>query len=120
EASNGIIHVIDQVLIPPTPKPQGRLVIGFFSEAPGAELARYLGVDRHKSLLVSSVSKGSEAEKAGLKPYDLIVSINGRAATSDSIAEEKERVGYEGTIHLEVLRRGQPVSLDTKVGIANG
>lgn len=120
QASNGVIHVIDQVLIPPTPQPEGRLVIGFFSERPGTELANYLGVDRNGSLLISKVTKGSEAERAGLQAYDLVVSVNGRAATSDVIAEVKESVGFGGAIHLEVLRKGAKLTIDSKVGAEKG
>ena len=116
-ASNGVIHVIDQVLIPPTPVPEGRLVIGFFSERPGAELASYLGVDRNGTLLVSSVTKGSEAEAAGLRAFDLVVAVNGRAATSEMIGEEKNKVGFGGAIHLEILRRGKKMTIDSKVGV---
>ncbi|QDV05588.1 Immunogenic protein MPT70 precursor [Planctomycetes bacterium Poly30] len=119
-ASNGVIHVINEVLIPPTPKPEGRLVVGFFSERPGEELARYLGVDRNATLLVSSVTKGSEAEAAGLRAYDLIVGVNGRAATSEVIGEEKEKAGYGGAIHLDILRKGQKMTVDAKVGVEEG
>ncbi|MEM9801170.1 MAG: fasciclin domain-containing protein [Planctomycetota bacterium] len=116
-ASNGVIHVIDQVLIPPREQPPGRLVIGFFSDPPGEQLARYLGVDRHKSVLVTSVTAGSEAELGGLRAYDLIVAIDGGPATSETIAEAKERAGFGGTIHLSILRRGAEKELDVKVGI---
>lgn len=117
QASNGVIHVIDSVLIPPTPEPEGRLVIGFFSDRPGEELAGYLGVDRNATLLVSNVTKGSEAEAAGLQAFDLVVAINGRPATTDIINEEKEKAGFGGVIHLGILRKGQEASVDTKVGV---
>jgi len=116
-ASNGVIHVIDTVLIPPTPQPEGRLVIGFFSEQPSDQLARYLGVDPHATRLVTRVTEDSEAEKAGLEAWDLIVGINGQAVTEDSIAAVKEEVGYEGAVELSVLRRGQPLKIKAKVGI---
>ena len=119
-AKNGVIHVIDQVLIPPTPIPEGRLVIGFFSDRPGEELARYLGVNRNETLLVSKVTKGSQAEAAGLMPFDLVISVNGRAATSEIIGEEKEKAGYDGPIHLEILRKGAKLTIDSKVGVEKG
>ena len=114
-ASNGVIHVIDQVLIPPPPP--GRLVIGFFSERPGKELASYLGVDRNASLLISSITKGGGAETAGVQVFDLIVGVNGRAATTDVLDQEKEKVGYGGAIHLEILRRGVKMTIDSRVGV---
>lgn len=116
-ASNGVIHVIDRVLLPAPERPAGRLVIGFFSEAPGAQLARYLGVDRDATRLVTSVTEGGEAAEAGLRPYDLIVAVDGGPATEDTIAAAKERAGFGGTVRLDVLRRGQAVRIDAKVGV---
>lgn len=116
-ASNGVIHIIDQVLIPAAPEPTGRLVIGFFSDKPGEELASYLGVDRNQCLLVTEVTKGSEAEKAGLKAFDLIVAINGKKASQDAIRETKEDAGFGGDVRLDVLRRGKKKLIKTKVGI---
>lgn len=117
QASNGVIHIIDEVLLPPAEKPDGRLVIGFFSNMPGEELAAYLGVDRHKCLLVSSVTKGGEAEKAGLRSYDLIIAIDGGPATTESVREAKSRAGFGGNVELSVLRRGTKVTVHTTVGI---
>ncbi|MEL6905072.1 MAG: fasciclin domain-containing protein [Planctomycetota bacterium] len=117
KASNGVIHVIDTVLIPPAPQPEGRLVVGFFSDPPGEELANYLGVDRHKCLLVSRITRGSEAEAAGLRAFDLIFSIDGQPATSSEVKNAKERVGFGGTLGFEVLRRGESIHIDTKVGV---
>ena len=117
KASNGVVHVIDQVLIPPPEKPKGRLVIGFFSDPPGEELANYLGVDRTACLLVSSVTKGSEAARGGLRAFDLITAIDDGPATSKTVAESKERAGYQGSIKLTILRRGLEQTLHVTVGI---
>ena len=116
-ATNGIIHVIDQVLIPEPEVPEGRLLIGFFSEKPGAQLARYLGVNPNETLLVTRVTEGSEAQKADLRPYDLIVMINGKKATEGSIGAVKEDVGFGGDVTLEVLRRGKKLTIHSKVGV---
>lgn len=118
-ASNGVIHIIDQVLIPEALKPEGRLVIGFFSEKPGAQLARYLGVDPNDCLLVTEITKDSEAAKAGLRAYDLILSINGKTANQNVIRSEKDRVGYAGGVKLDILRRGKKMTIDSKVGVSN-
>ena len=113
-AGNGIIHAIDTVLMPP--KPIGRLVIGFQSEAPGAALAAQLDLDPHKSLVITKVTKGSEAQKAGLMRYDVLVTVDGKPATQEVLVKAKDRVGFGGTLELRVIRRGEPKTLTTRVG----
>lgn len=116
-ASNGVIHVIDQVLIPQPDAPEGRLVVGFYSERPGKELADYFGLDRNECLLVERVTKGGEAAKAGLKPFDLIVGVGDRPATKEILEEAKAAAGYQGQIKLYVLRRGEKLLIEAGVGI---
>lgn len=113
-ASNGIIHAIDTVLMPP--EPIGRLVIGFRSEAPGNALAAQLDLDRHGSLVITSVTKGSEAEQAGLRRYDVLVAVNGKPATQKRLDKAKARAGFGGTVELELIRRGRRQSVTTRVG----
>jgi len=118
-ASNGVIHVIDAVLIPENLRlaPQGRLVIGFVPGSVGAALARQIGVDGDEAILVNSVTRGSEAQKAGLQRFDVIVEINGRPATRENLARAKREAGAGGTVALVVFSQGERVHIDTKVGV---
>lgn len=118
--ANGVIHVIDSVLLPPgglNLQPAGRLVIGVNIERPGRALAEQLGIDRNGSLIVTSVTSGDPAERAGLKRYDVITSIDGQPATNDSLKEAKERAGYQGQIELSIVRRGKPAKVTVDVGV---
>lgn len=120
EASNGVIHVIDSVLIPndlPGATPRGRLVIGVYTEAPSRALAKQLGIDRHGSLLVTRLTDGGTAGKAGLEQYDVIVGIDGHPATDDQLKRAKEQRGYEGLLRLDIVRGGRNLHLDVPVGI---
>lgn len=119
-ARNGVLHVLDSVLLPPgvtLPEPEGRKVIGVFSEKPGRALASQLGIDRERCLLLTSVVDGDPAQQAGLQAYDVLTALNGRPATDATLKEEKQAVGFGGRIHVELLRAGQPLSLDVQVGI---
>ncbi len=103
EASNGVIHVIDSVLLPP--EPQGRKVIGFFDARPNSETRALLGLDSHEGLLINRVVSDSGAERGGLERGDVIFAINGETATSDRLNEAKEIAGVGGTVELWVARR---------------
>ncbi len=119
QASNGVIHVIDTVLIPDDLQlaPQGRLVIGFVPQNPGNVLASQLGVDRDEAIVVGSVTRNSEAARAGLQRFDVIVEINGAPATRQALADSKKEAGAGGTVRLTVIRGGERRHIDTKVGV---
>jgi serine protease Do/serine protease DegQ len=60
--------------------------------------------------MVARVRPESPAEKAGLKPGDLIVAVNGKQVVS--AAQLRARVGLVrvgGTVELELLRNGAPI-----------
>ncbi|MEQ8769758.1 MAG: fasciclin domain-containing protein [Phycisphaerales bacterium] len=103
EASNGVIHVIDSVLLPP--EPQGRKVIGFFDARPNSETRALLGLDSHEGLLINRVVRDSGAERGGLQRGDVIFAIDGETATTERLNDAKERAGVGGTVELWVARR---------------
>src|SRR3984885_7465842 len=51
--------------------------IGVTIQDVNAQLAESFGLDRPRGALVSSVQNGSPGEKAGLKPGDVVVGVNG-------------------------------------------
>ncbi|MFG0274905.1 MAG: fasciclin domain-containing protein [Phycisphaerales bacterium] len=112
--SNGVIHVIDTVLLPPAAQPQGRLVIGVFTDNAGRTLRSQLGIER--GLVVTGLTRGGNALEAGLERDDVIAMINGRPATSDVLAEEKAEVGFGGVVTLSVFRAGEHIEIEVPVG----
>lgn len=119
-ASNGVIHAIDKVLLPKAGiqlAPEGRLVLGVYTETPSKALASQLGIDRHKSLILTSIVKSSSAREAGLKKYDVIVSIDNRPATEKNLREAKSRAGAGGTLQLVLYREGKRLTENVSVGI---
>ncbi|MDR1085987.1 MAG: PDZ domain-containing protein [Deltaproteobacteria bacterium] len=80
------------------------------------DLAKGFGIKEAKGALVSEVVKGSMAEKAGLKPGDIIVEIDGREITSPIELERAflyRPAGQEVT--AEFYRNGQLTSLKIPV-----
>lgn len=69
-----------------------------------------------ESLGESAVVKGSAADKAGLKEYDIILELNGEKITEkEPLANllQKYKIGQE--ISLKVLREGKEINLKVKL-----
>jgi predicted metalloprotease with PDZ domain len=65
--------------------------------------------------IVVTVQPGSEAEQAGLKADDELVSINGIAAGRD-FERQIEAIGPGGILRLRIRRNGAPRDLQWKLG----
>ncbi len=120
ETTNGIIHVIDAVLLPDGAADRivqatGRKIIGVYLEHPGRALAAQLGIERDEALLITSVSSRGPARSAGVEKYDVITAIDGRAATRSNLKRAKDERGVGGEIELEVLRAGRSLELSVPV-----
>lgn len=90
--------------------------IGFEVQDVDQRVARYFGLDRAEGVIVSNVYRRSPAERAGLRPGDIIFEVNGEPvpdqSTLISILEES-RVG--DTLRLKVLRDRRVMELTMKL-----
>jgi serine protease Do/serine protease DegQ len=94
---------------------RGRL--GATSEDITHELAGSLGLTSTAGAIISTVEPNSPAEKAGIKPRDVITAVNGKAIR-DSV-DLRNRIGLMPigeTLNLGLIRNGKPIT--TKVTIA--
>jgi len=74
------------------------------------ELAKKFKVE--KGILVADVVKDSPADKAGIKPGDVIQKINGKEVTSPvELAEEVRKVEIGEKISLVLIRKGKEITL---------
>lgn len=75
-------------------------------EGIGAEL----GKDENKNIIIIAPISGYPAEKAGLKPKDIIAEINGKGIYDTSISDAVKQIrGTAGTVvKLTIVRDGSP------------
>ena len=72
------------------------------------DVAETLGIDRNRGELITSVTPGGPAARAGLEQGDVVVSVAGRPVTPDqTLAYLVSQQPIGSRIALEVLRGGQ-------------
>jgi serine protease DegS len=107
---------------------KGRVVRGWIgvttTQAVTPELAKALGLGDAKGLLIAQILRNGPADKAGIKPGDVIQKVNGIEAKTarvmvdlvadiqpgDDVKIELTRDGDSQTVHVEVVER--PTNLD--------
>lgn len=67
-------------------------------------------------LRIEKVLPGSLAESAGLRPGDVLASINGRAAEGMAPGEMQELLGGVGPLEIRLSREGEPVTVTIERG----
>jgi serine protease Do len=79
-----------------------------------ADLVRSLNLPVNEGALIQDITAGSPGERAGLKPYDVIVSFDGQAVANDDQLIREISSRTPGTaVALQVIRDGhqQPISV---------
>jgi serine protease Do len=94
---------------------RGRM--GVMIQSVNQALAESFGLTKPMGALVSSVEKGSPAEKAGIEAGDVIVKFDGKDVTDSAqlparVAEMKPGA----TAKLEIIRKGTTKQLDVTLG----
>jgi serine protease Do len=90
--------------------------IGVSIQNVDGQLADSFGLDRPRGALVSSVVKDGPSEKAGVKPGDVILAVNGRGVeTSSELPTVIARMKPGSDAMLTVWRGGKEQKLDVKV-----
>jgi len=94
---------------------RGRIGVGI--QDVSSALAKSFGLDRPIGALVSTVESGSPADKAGLKPGDVILSFNGKPIERSSDLPAIVANTKPGTkANLDVWRNGRKQTLGLAVG----
>lgn len=81
------------------------------------EFAENLGLPaKTTGVVVSDVHEGNEAEKAGIKPYDVIMDVDGKSVTtSRALISAITNVRPGQKTKLRVLRNGKETTISVKV-----
>ncbi|MAL92850.1 MAG: 2-alkenal reductase [Pseudomonas sp.] len=82
------------------------------------ELAESFGQEGRPGIFVAGVYRDGPAERAGLQPGDLILSIDGvQSADGRSSMNQVARARPGEKIDIDILRNGKPLTLPAEVGV---
>jgi len=103
----------------PQLKQFGRVARGYIGVAlkdVDPDLQQSLNLGTTTGALVQDVTEGSPAERAGLRAYDLITAVDGRAvATNDELIRRISAMPPGSPVRLDLVRDGRPVVLTVKL-----
>ena len=91
--------------------------VGVVTQDTTHELAQSLAAGSADGAVVITVEPGSPADKAGLKPRDIVTSVNGKAVRGS--ADLRNRMGLIPVgeeVELRVRRGARPLSLRVRIG----
>lgn len=91
------------------------VITGEALNAQSSEL--FFGVDHIRGMLVESVDDGGAAERAGIRPGDVITEVEGtQIVAAENIFMEIRNKKPGDTIEIQVYRNGQSFNLPTTLG----
>lgn len=81
------------------------------------DLAEGLELDEARGALVSEVMEGSHAEDADIRPYDVIVSVDGEAIEGANDLRNRVGLGRVGEeVEIELIRDGERLTRQVVIG----
>jgi serine protease Do len=81
------------------------------------DLAQYYGVDGTSGVMVVDVVPGDPADRGGVKPKDIIMTVNGqKITTSRDLTNLAADLVVGDTANVTILRNGTPKTLEVKIG----
>jgi len=93
---------------------RGWLGVGIQDLTP--ELAEYYGLENKEGVLVTQVFEGDPAEKAGIRPSDVITSVNGkRVKSSRDLSATIAEISVGDKTKVNFLRNGKSESVTVEI-----
>jgi serine protease Do len=112
------INVAKNIL--PQLREKGRVTRGWLGVTigpVGEDMAKSYGLKEARGAVINDVQEGSPAEKAGVRPEDVVIAIDGRPVEDNSDLSRDVAARAPGsTVRLRILRGGQERDISITLG----
>ena len=93
-----------------------RGALGFSGNDMNRELAEALGINQHHGVIVTEVSDRSPADRAGIKPYDIITALNGKPVRNRAdLFNQLGLLPADSNVTLELLRENRRLTVQARL-----
>jgi hypothetical protein len=96
-------HGLRLNLFPPAPVLPAEQRVGISVSVPSSTLRDQIGLTKNEGLVIDRITPESHAAKIGLKQHDILVKIDGKAATSDVAGLRKMLAAIPAGTSVDVL-----------------
>jgi PDZ domain len=114
------VRPIYRVTLGPVKVQKAEYYIGVSVDAADDAVRAQLGLPSGQGVVVSEVVKGSPAEKAGIKKYDVLLELGGKPIESAQALARQIQSAQGKPITLTVLRAGKPQTISVTGAIRQG
>lgn len=91
--------------------------LGIYMKNVDRQIANYMNLPIPEGVIITQVVKGSPAEKAGLKQYDVIREVNGnKIISADEISTSVKNLKPKDEITMTIYRDGKIQKITTRLG----
>ncbi len=90
--------------------------VGFRIQGIDDQVAKYLGLKNKDGVVVTQVQKGGDADNAGLKPEDVILSVNGlKVRNEQDLVLEVNDLRVGDVLKMKIFRGGNEKEIEMKL-----
>jgi serine protease Do len=90
--------------------------VGFRIQGIDDQIAKYLGLKNRDGVVVTQVQKGSSSDDAGLKPEDVIISVNGiKIRNEQDLITEVNDLRVGDLLKMKIVRGGSDKEIEMKL-----